>query len=196
MVLYFFIFIYILLKFKGDFTTAWAPKDEKGKMEFVILEFKNYYKIRGIQIFETNYPGAIVTISCLPRGKDKYQQVIDGSIVGSTTFEENDSWVVLYQGNPQQREIPMNSRIFNPTLYPTNFDSKIIRLDMDTTLSNSWSEIDAVKLIGIPSTIREEEEYWVSSIVDFSSEYSGWPVTNIIGPSRVFPNYGDIREAW
>lgn len=37
---------------------------------------------------------------------------------------------------------------------------------------------------------------WVSQVLAFSSEYSGWPATNVIGITNTYPQYGDLRTAW
>ena len=42
----------------------------------------------------------------------------------------------------------------------------------------------------------EYKSQWVSSVVAFSSEYTGWPATNVIGASNTFPEYGDLKTAW
>nr|CAG4718159.1 unnamed protein product [Naegleria fowleri] len=138
----------------GDFPEAWAPRLQQNSKEFFIVEFADYYKITGIQLYETFNPGAVTKISCLPRGKDRYTSrklQLDGSIIGTTTFEARpEDWVVLYEGPTQQSSLAQHSRIFSPSLRNTGVESKIIYFEMDTTNSSSWSEIDAVKLIGIP----------------------------------------------
>ncbi|KAG2373715.1 hypothetical protein C9374_011804 [Naegleria lovaniensis] len=138
----------------GDFSDAWAPRLQQNSKEFFIVEFSDYYKITGIQIYETFNPGAVTKITCLPRGKDRYtsrKPQLDGSIIGTTTFEARpEDWIVLYEGPTQQHSIGQHSRIFSPSLTNTGVESKVIYVEMDTTNSASWSEVDAVKLIGMP----------------------------------------------
>lgn len=37
---------------------------------------------------------------------------------------------------------------------------------------------------------------FVDKIVDYSSEYNGWPASNMIGTPNTYPNYGDLKTAW
>jgi len=39
-------------------------------------------------------------------------------------------------------------------------------------------------------------EQWVNKVHHFSSQFAGWPATNLIGPSNTYPNYGDRNTAW
>jgi hypothetical protein len=109
----------------GDLKTAWAPNAKTGTKEFLELQFEKPVLITGIEIYETYNPGAIVKIAA----------------------KVNNDWVELYSGASQQATLPQVSRIFSPTL-KTGVVSDTIRLDLDTTASQAWSEIDAVKLIG------------------------------------------------
>ena len=199
----------------GDFKTAWAPASSTGQKEFVILEFVEYYRISGIHIFETYNPGAVVRISCLPKGKDTYNrsQNVDvfnfkeASVHGSTQFLNSTSsdWIVLYEGSPQQKSIPEQSRIFTPAVRQ-GIESCIVKIELDTNDSNSWSELDAVKLIGFPATSTsfasvgsqsiKEKELHVARVLKFSSQYNGWPANNVVGKPNTYPEYGDIKTAW
>lgn len=94
------------------------------------LEFANHVYLLGIEIYETYHPGAVVKISC----KDMRGQ-----------------WIVVYEGAPQQSKLPHASRIFKPALAKTLI-TREVRIDMNTRDSASWSEIDAVKVIGIQTS--------------------------------------------
>lgn len=181
---------------KADNAGAWAPFNQNQTLEYLIVEFEHYYKISGIKIFETFHPGAVVKIACLPRGKDQYNRCITGSVKGSTVFQSND-WVTLYEGPPRQSQHQdEKANIFTPPL-AQGFESKILAIHMNTYQSASWSEIDAIELIGIPTEdLSIRKQLWVGGIVAVSSEYPGWSASNIIGPINVYPSYGDIRRAW
>jgi len=48
------------------------------------------------------------------------------------------------------------------------------------------------------SKFQENEIFqWAQNVVSYSSSYnSGWEANTLVGPPRVYPNYGDIRGAW
>lgn len=112
---------------------------------------------------ETFNPGAVFRVSCLPSEKEytlKPVEELTSTIdpnqkeYGEEEFvhkplEFTSDWVVLYEGDPQQHAIPQKSRIFNPPIKPFACVTRTIRIDMDCVASMSWSEIDAIKLIGI-----------------------------------------------
>ncbi|KAL9656922.1 hypothetical protein ABK040_007014 [Willaertia magna] len=152
----------------GDQTTAWAPREASGSKEHLILEFKDYFFITGLWIYETYNPGAVFKISCLPIGKDSYEieklvDTINNTEILKAKFlnvkDENNDWNTLYEGDTQQLKLERKARIFNPTIDLTKSAiSKIIRIDMDCTDSESWSEIDAVKLIGVGPCFTDEQQ--------------------------------------
>jgi hypothetical protein len=120
----------------GDIKTAWAPRASKGHHEFLELQYPHMMIIRKIDIYETYNPGAVVKIS----------------------VQRNNEWVVIYEGKPLQQSIPQQSRIFSPELKPVDFMTNIVRIDMDTRTSYSWSEIDAVQISGISYTAAGPNE--------------------------------------
>jgi hypothetical protein len=44
--------------------------------------------------------------------------------------------------------------------------------------------------------IEKQGRQWASKLIARSSEYNGWPATNVLGPSNTYPQYGDINTAW
>eukprot|EP00301_Raphidiophrys_heterophryoidea_P002420 c11126_g1_i2.p1 GENE.c11126_g1_i2~~c11126_g1_i2.p1 ORF type:complete len:440 (-),score=100.89 c11126_g1_i2:398-1717(-) len=110
----------------GDIYGAWAPRASKGAKEFLEVEFDCAIRIKTIHIFETFNPGAIVLISAMPEG--------------------SSHWVPIFEDQPRQLLLPAESRIFCPQLTNKNIVSKKLRIDMDTNLSRSWSEIDAIRI--------------------------------------------------
>jgi hypothetical protein len=120
----------------GDINTAWAPAKSSGTFEYLELEFTKYMIVSGIEIYETYHPGAVVKISLWRKNK----------------------WTVVYSGESQANKLPAQSRIFAPPLRKTQFATKRVRIDLDTRKSPSWSEIDAVQLIGEFVHAQEEVE--------------------------------------
>jgi len=37
---------------------------------------------------------------------------------------------------------------------------------------------------------------WVEKVLKFSTEYNGWPASNVIGKQNTYPKYGDIQTCW
>ncbi|EFC46723.1 predicted protein [Naegleria gruberi] len=71
------------------------------------------------------------------------------SIRKNQVTSKPEDWIVLYQGNPQQSSLAKESRIFVPPIKKYCCVTKIIKIEMDTTDSESWSEIDAIRMFGI-----------------------------------------------
>jgi len=138
-----------------------------------------------------------VKITCLPKGRDQYVKVhVPNTIQGSTQFKNNE-WVTLYEGPAHQEQHQQKANIFSPPLLQ-GVESKIVMIHMNTSKSKSWSEIDAIELLGIPTEreIPGTKHLYVGAIVNVSSEYNGWPATNIIGKENVYPKFGDNPKAW
>lgn len=115
----------------GDLKTAWAPSKSTGTKEFLELQFEKKVLITGIEIYETYNPGAVVKVSAK---------------------KPDNTWEELYTGPMQQKLLPQQSRVFSPIL-KQGFVSDSIRLDMDCVDSASYSEIDAVNLLGVDPSL-------------------------------------------
>ncbi|KAG2389416.1 hypothetical protein C9374_013976 [Naegleria lovaniensis] len=145
----------------GDMTSAWAPKSSSGSKEFLVVQFEKNVLITQVHIYETFNPGAVVKVSCLPADMEhklEIAEVIEDQNIDQEYYDEQfvhkpleftQDWVVLYEGDPQQQILPQKSRIFVPPIKPFSCVTRTLRIDMDCISSLSWSEIDAIKLIGI-----------------------------------------------
>jgi hypothetical protein len=170
----------------GDSPLAWAPSRENDSHEFLTLQYQTPVYLKKIEIYETFNPGSVNCISVLnPDGE----------------------WIVVWEsGDTNQSQLKGSSRIFSPTLKLPVFLVSVVKIDMDTHGAISWSEIDAVRLTGNPYTdeifvkteayLDQDVDQWVELVLGFSSEYNGWPATNVLGESNTYPNYGDLRTAW
>ena len=56
----------------------------------------------------------------------------------------------MWHGEPQQRKLPEKSRIYSPMTREVAYRASVVRIEIDCRTSRSWSEIDAVRLIGDP----------------------------------------------
>jgi hypothetical protein len=125
----------------GDIKTAWAPKSSRGQFEYLEFEYPHMMIVKGIDIYETYNPGSVFRISIR-------------DAIGK--------WVIVYEDKPHQQKLQPVSRIFSPQLMETDFLTNVVRIDMDTRSSSSWSEIDAVQIFGFsytaqgPDPIREQ----------------------------------------
>eukprot|EP00727_Mastigamoeba_balamuthi_P014776 m51a1_g9924 hypothetical protein (189) ;mRNA; f:167072-167754 len=169
---------------------AWAPLSKTGTKEFLELQYKTPVVPSRIEIFETYNPGFVVKISGRP--------------------SKEAGWTVLYQALTKGIT---SSRQWIPPLLPCATAVRHLRLDLDCTSAPSWTEIDCVKLVGRPGGQQEatatatastsgpagageEVSQWISRIIASSSTYGqGWEPETLIGPPKVFPQYGDIRCA-
>lgn len=109
----------------GDYHGSWAQQHTTGR-EWIEVEFAESLMITGIDIYETYHAGAVVKIAAkkLP-------------------LEE---WRTIWQTNHAQ--VLDLSRIFSPPLNPPPFPTKFIRVEVDCSASQSWCELDAIKLKG------------------------------------------------
>jgi hypothetical protein len=84
-----------------------------------------------LQIFETYNPGAVVSVSAQ-----------------NSLIHKRYQWFEIYSGEPQQKELELNSRIFKPALKVNDQAYDVLKIILDTTDSAGWSELDAVKMWG------------------------------------------------
>uniref|UniRef100_A0A7S1PGP3 BTB domain-containing protein n=1 Tax=Percolomonas cosmopolitus TaxID=63605 RepID=A0A7S1PGP3_9EUKA len=128
----------------ADDPRAWAPK-KYHHMEYIEVTFQTAVFPLELQVYETYIPGSIVKIS------------MRASL--------NDPWTEVYQ-NARDEVAAMQdvSRIWRVPFGGSDQKFKHVRLDMDNTMSTSgfvwpsWSELDAICLIGTTSKqIRRTE---------------------------------------
>jgi len=73
---------------------------------------------------------------------------------------------------------------------------------MSVTYLSDWKRLHNIKDpqhrdVELPHNFPHEIFQWVSGIKAATSTYaSGWETETMIGPPRVYPQYGDIRGAW
>ncbi|MDF0589842.1 hypothetical protein [Candidatus Methanocrinis natronophilus] len=116
----------------GDIETAWAPLEEDAGVEWLDLEYEVSVLINRVDIYETFNPGAV-------SGLEIYDDTGDRHLVWEGTMEP-------------AKEARISSIEIRPA-FPTNR----IRILLDTTRVPGWNEIDAVGLIGTPSSVSSEE---------------------------------------
>ncbi|KAG2394250.1 hypothetical protein C9374_004014 [Naegleria lovaniensis] len=107
----------------GSNGSAWCPNNTSGP-EFITLKYEQAIQIQKVHVYETSCPGATCKISA--------KRLSDGE------------WVVLYSGASVTNT---GVRDFAPDLAVTDVVSDTIRLDLN--MPGQWTEIDAVKIIGL-----------------------------------------------
>jgi len=110
----------------GDHQTAWAMRQQNGGAEWLELTYALPVRATRVRVRETYNPGAVVRIE----GKGA----------------EGKVWVLWEGRDPTTKSPGWLDVRFAPTKAPI----RTIRVHLDTTLKNGWSEIDAVELIGEP----------------------------------------------
>ena len=124
----------------GDAPTAWAPLKANAGKEWLAVGFEHAVDVAEIRIRETYNPGAISKVTALV----------------------NNMEVVLWEGTAAPGSTPRDFVV--PVSQSVQTDSVIVHLD--TTRVDSWSEIDAVELVGQDGTRQ-----WANS-ANASSTYA------------------------
>ncbi len=123
----------------GDQSTAWAPREQDGGEEWLLLTFSNAVAIASVRVRETYNPGALVKI---------------------TAVLDNDAETVLWEGTEPASQAPVDMQF--PPANPVT--AKSVKLYLDTRLVPGWNEIDAVAIVGTDGSLR-----WAAQAVASSS---------------------------
>jgi len=124
----------------GDAPTAWAPLKANDGQEWLAVGFDQAVEVAEVRIRETYNPGAISKVTAVV----------------------NNEEVTLWQGTAAQGSTPRDFVV--PVSDNVQTDSVIVHFD--TTRVGSWSEVDAVELVG-----RDGSRQWAKS-ADASSTYA------------------------
>jgi hypothetical protein len=132
----------------GDSSSAWCPAPQSSANEWLKLSYGRPVEISEIAIHETYATGALSrVVALMPNGKEK----------------------VLWEGTepvekpPVQRIVPV----------PPGVRSDQIRIELDTTRTGNWQEIDAVELVG-----RDGSRQWAKEAEGSSYWGGGQGITN------------------
>lgn len=116
----------------GDAPTAWAPLKANSGQEWLAVGFDHTVNVAEVRIRETYNPGAITKVTAVVNNKE----------------------VTLWEGTAEQSSTPRDFVV--PVSDAVQTDSVVVHLD--TTRVGSWSEIDAVELVG-----RDGSRQWAKS---------------------------------
>jgi beta-lactamase regulating signal transducer with metallopeptidase domain len=108
----------------GDIPTAWASRTEDGQKEWLLLEYGKPVVPARIDIHETFNPGAVNRVS---------------------VFTANDKEVEVWSGKDPT---PAGSgRGISEIAVEVNFETKRVKIYLDSPRVRGWNEIDAVALV-------------------------------------------------
>jgi len=108
----------------GDIVTAWASASQDGQPEWLVLDYADPVIPASIHVYETHNTGALVKVS---------------------VFTAGDKEVVVWEG---QDPTPVGAGI-GVSRIPANvnFETKRVKLHIDSPAVPGWNEIDAVGLV-------------------------------------------------
>jgi hypothetical protein len=124
----------------GDAPTAWAPLKANAGKEWLALGFEQAVEVAEVRIRETYNPGAISKVTAVV----------------------NNAEVTLWEGTAEPANTPRDFVV--PVSEGVQTDSVVVHVD--TTRVGSWTEIDAVELVG-----RDGSRQWAKS-ADASSSFA------------------------
>ena len=124
----------------GDAPTAWAPLKGNAGEEWLAVGFDRVVDVAEVRIRETYNPGAISKVTAVV----------------------NNEEVTLWEGTATPGNTPRDFVV--PVSDNVQTDSVVLHLD--TTRVGSWSEVDAVELVG-----RDGSRQWAKS-ANASSSYA------------------------
>ncbi|XP_028327282.1 F-box/LRR-repeat protein 4 isoform X2 [Gouania willdenowi] len=104
--------------------------------DYIELGFEEPVYPTAVEVFETYYPGAIVQIlacSCNPFSQNPPTDV---------------RWEVLWSGEPTKMLTPQ-ARQFSPKIKHISFPTNLLRLEVNSSLLDYYTELDAVILRGV-----------------------------------------------
>ncbi len=124
----------------GDIPTAWASQSPDGGMEWIIVEFPKSVEASGVDIYETNSPGAVVSISTV----SMYGQEIE-------IWKGTDPLAGSRAGG-------IASISFSPAV-----ETRRLKIVLDSNKYPGYNEIDAVKLKDKAGGSQWASQAWASS---------------------------------
>jgi len=124
----------------GDAPTAWAPLKANAGKEWLAVGFEQSVEVAEVRIRETYNPGAISKVTAVV----------------------NNEEVTLWEGTAAQSDTPRDFVV--PVSEGVKADTFVVHVD--PTRVGSWTEIDAVELVG-----RDGSRQWAKS-ADASSTFA------------------------
>uniref|UniRef100_H3CEA0 F-box and leucine-rich repeat protein 4 n=1 Tax=Tetraodon nigroviridis TaxID=99883 RepID=H3CEA0_TETNG len=138
--------------------------------DYIEVGFEEPVYPTGVDVLETYYPGAIVQI--LACSHNPFSQNPPADV----------RWEVLWSGEPTKVPTPQ-ARQFSPTIKHINFPTNLLRLEVNSSLLNYYTELDAVILRGVKE--RPMLALYKMPIIDISDlSDSEEELSDVGGPLR------------
>ena len=154
----------------GDISATWAPATQDGQREYLVLGYATPQRVSKVLIYQNYNPGAIDTV------------YIRNASTGV--------WTTVYTATAAPEAVCPATLTINFAL--TSYDVDAVRIAVNSPAVAGYNEIDAVAISNnIPFA-------YPSSVIDFSSQYSGGGYTadKALGTPDVYPSCGDYSNAW
>ncbi|XP_015236303.1 PREDICTED: F-box/LRR-repeat protein 4 isoform X3 [Cyprinodon variegatus] len=110
--------------------------DSFHSQDYIELGFEEPVYPTAVEVFETYYPGAIVQILACSHNPFSQNPPTDVR------------WEVLWSGEPTKALTPQ-ARQFSPKIKHINFPTNLLRLEVNSSLLDYYTELDAVILRGV-----------------------------------------------
>ncbi|GCB66234.1 F-box/LRR-repeat protein 4 isoform X1 [Scyliorhinus torazame] len=133
-----------------------APRSFRSQ-EYVELVFEEAVYPTAIDVLETYHPGAIVRI--LACSANPYSQTPPSDI----------RWETLWAGDPAKVNISQ-ARQFTPCIKQLNFMTNLIRLELNSSLLDYYTELDAVLLHGVRERLRSLHKPSMLDLDDYDKD--------------------------
>jgi len=142
---------------------GWTPGGADDGMEFIELEFPFEMYINGLELYEVFKPGAVYRISTTSKYEDDtFVHCTKPGVSDISECSEDSNWQTLWS---KPRELLMigneKAQIFEPPICLRKEKTKIIRIDLDTSMVPGFNSYDAMKLTGTlefpPGLIKDSQ---------------------------------------
>ncbi|KAF7226183.1 F-box/LRR-repeat protein 4 [Nothobranchius furzeri] len=153
-----------------------TPKDFYSQ-DYVELGFEEPVYPTAVEVFETYYPGAIVQIMACSHNPLSQNPPTDVR------------WEVLWSGEPTKALTPQ-ARQFSPKIKHINFPTNLLRLEVNSSLQDYFTELDAVILRGVKE--RPMLALYKMPLIDISDPSDSEEELSEIGGS--FRQEGDSKH--
>uniref|UniRef100_A0A671VU32 F-box and leucine-rich repeat protein 4 n=1 Tax=Sparus aurata TaxID=8175 RepID=A0A671VU32_SPAAU len=127
--------------------------------DYIELGFEEPVYPTGVDVLETYYPGAIVQILACSHNPFSQNPPTDVR------------WEVLWSGEPTKVLTPQ-ARQFSPTIKHINFPTNLLRLEVNSSLLDYYTELDAVILRGVKE--RPMLALYKMPVIDISDLSNGY----------------------
>jgi hypothetical protein len=148
----------------GDISTAWAPADPDGGVEWLEAEFENAADLAKIVVRQTNNPGGITKV---------------------VAVTDSGAEIPIWAGEDPGKGKELDD---TPFTVPGGINARRVKVYVDTSKKAGWEEIDAMQVVG-----RDGTSQWAKS-TKASSTYANGRQLGAVESSLAIPSYNNTLE--